>query len=222
MSTDPNTVLSPMISQMFPLFLLLGAVSVLGVLFQVFKPRIKGWLGENAVERLLENELDPSIYLRHSNIMLPVAGDTTQIDHVVVSRFGVFVIETKNYNGWIFGNPNDAQWTKTMYREKYRFQNPLHQNAGHVRVLSDLTGVPKEFFKSIVVFLRGAEFKTAMLENVRHTYDLAAYIHGHQKTLLPDDRVRAVIEHIQKKAATVSAEMKANHIANLRKRHGGR
>ena len=221
MSALQNLVLCPQLALLDANLLLLGVLLALVVVLKFFAPQIKGWVGEHAVERVLEGALDPSLYLRLSNVMLPVPGGTTQIDHVVVSRFGVFVIETKNYNGWIFGGPNDAQWTKTVYREKYRFQNPLHQNAGHVRVLAELTGLPREFFKSIVVFLRRAEFKTAMPENVRHTYDLAEFIQSHQKPLLPYDRMQAVVAHIQRKAAEVSPELRASHVANLRKRHGG-
>lgn len=221
MPTPHMLVIVPPLALLDANQLLLGALIAVVLLLKFFAPQIKGWLGEHAVERVLEDALDPSLYLRLSNVMLPVPGGTTQIDHVVVSRFGIFVIETKNYNGWIFGGPNDAQWTKTVYREKYRFQNPLHQNTGHVRALADLTGVPREFFKSIVVFLRGAEFKTSMPENVRHTYDLAEYIQSHQKPLLPHDRMQAVVAQIQRKAAGVSPELRANHVANLRKRHGG-
>jgi hypothetical protein len=221
MSATLNAAYAQQLALMLPYLLVVGAAVVLVTVLKVYLPQIKGRRGENVVDGILDTKLDPSLYLRLSNVMLPVPGGTTQIDHVVVSRFGIFVIETKNYNGWIFGNPNDAQWTKMVYREKYRFQNPLHQNAGHVRVLADLTGLPREFFKSIVVFLRGAEFKTAMPENVRHTDDLAAYIQSHQKPLLPADRMRAVVAQIQRKTATVSPELKANHVANLRKRHGG-
>ncbi len=57
----------------------------------------------------------------------------TQLDHVVVSRFGVFVIETKNYRGWIFGSEKQPQWTQQIYRQKNRFQNPLHQNASSAK-----------------------------------------------------------------------------------------
>lgn len=220
MLASEDFFMAPVLAQMDSSLLILGALFAFVMLLKFFAPQIKGWVGENAVERVLADALDPSLYLRLSDVMLPVPGGTTQIDHVVVSRFGVFVIETKNYSGWIFGHPNDTQWTKTVYREKYRFQNPLHQNAGHVRALADLTGLPRDFFKSVVVFLRGAEFKTTMPENVLHTYDLAAYIQGHQKPLLPYDRMQTVVAHIQRKAAEVSPDLRAHHVANLRRRHG--
>ena len=65
---------------------------------------------------------------------------TTQIDHVVVSRHGVFVIETKNYGGWIFGKPGAKNWTQKFPRRSTTFQNPLRQNDKHVRTLVELTG----------------------------------------------------------------------------------
>ncbi len=47
---------------------------------------------------------------------------TTQIDHLLVSRFGVFVIETKHYNGWIFANPKHPTWTQVIYKKISNFK----------------------------------------------------------------------------------------------------
>ena len=57
---------------------------------------------------------------------------TTQIDHILISRYGVYVIETKNYKGWIFANPGHSMWTQVIFKRKFRFRNPIHQNFGHV------------------------------------------------------------------------------------------
>ncbi len=62
-------------------------------------------------------------------------GATTQIDHLLLSPFGVFVIETKNYKGWIFGSERQKQWTQKIYKKSFKFQNPIHQNYKHMKVL---------------------------------------------------------------------------------------
>ncbi|MBT6962002.1 MAG: NERD domain-containing protein, partial [Rhodospirillaceae bacterium] len=63
----------------------------------------KGQQGEQEVRNRLGRRLDKTTYQTLNNITLAVQGTTTQIDNIVVSRFGVFVIETKNMSGWIFG-----------------------------------------------------------------------------------------------------------------------
>jgi hypothetical protein len=73
-----------------------------------------------------------------NHLTLRLKGETTQIDHVLVSRFGVFVIETKHYNGWIFADSGDRQWTQVLYRVKNRFQNPIRQNYKHVCAVQEL------------------------------------------------------------------------------------
>src|SRR5262245_65100442 len=79
-------------------------------------------------------------------------GQSVQIDHVVVTDTGVFVIETKHYSGWIFGHPNDSHWTQVIYKKKSRFQNPLRQNYGHVKAVQSLFNLPDAAFFPIVVF----------------------------------------------------------------------
>jgi restriction system protein len=68
-------------------------------------------------------------------VTLPTEDGTTQIDHVIVSRYGVFVIETKNLKGWIFGSPQQKTWTQKIYRHTTKFQNPLHQDYKHTQTL---------------------------------------------------------------------------------------
>lgn len=55
------------------------------------------------------------------------------IDHVVISKYGVFVIETKNYRGWIIGNEKSEYWTQVIYKRKERLYNPIKQNYGHIK-----------------------------------------------------------------------------------------
>lgn len=71
------------------------------------------------------------------NIYLPNGkGQTTEIDVIFLHETGVYVIESKNYSGWIFGNEKDMNWMQTFPNgKKYPFYNPIKQNAGHIRAL---------------------------------------------------------------------------------------
>lgn len=79
---------------------------ILGFIFLVKKiPEIRGHVGEKKVSAFLST-LPSCEYKIFNDILLATESGTTQIDHIVVSRFGIFVIETKNYRGWITGNEN--------------------------------------------------------------------------------------------------------------------
>ncbi len=84
-------------------------------------PLFKGWLGEKLVETKGRRRLPAETYRPFHNVTIPDGAGTTQIDHVYVSPFGIFVVETKNYKGWIFGGERDSQWTQSIYRKKSRF-----------------------------------------------------------------------------------------------------
>ena len=70
----------------------------------------KGVMGEFIVNLNTRFFLDKKQYHLIKNVTLPTANGSTQIDHIIVSRYGVFVIETKNMKGWIFGSPNQKIW----------------------------------------------------------------------------------------------------------------
>ena len=164
--------------------------------------------------------------------MLPTEdGATTQIDHIVVSQGGVFVIETKTYgnNGsgsrpgscWIFGNAADREWTASYPRgRKFRFQNPIRQNFKHIATLSECLGIPLDCFKSVVAFAGMAKFKTEMPPDVMHVRDVPEYIlaRGSDDVIKPE-QVPEVAEAILSWQATLTQERKAAHVENLRKNH---
>ncbi len=123
------------------------------------------------------------------DVKLPIDDDITQIDHIVVSRYGIFVIETKNYKGWIFGDLHHKTWVKTLYNTKYEFQNPLHQNYKHIKAVEKLLRIPLEKIFSIVVFVGDSEFKTVMPNNVIELPVLLTYIRSYQICLFTQDDV---------------------------------
>lgn len=94
--------------------------------------RYKAYAFQNRSEARLSRALKmrflaPDYHLLN-HVTLRLEDGTTQIDHVLVSRFGIFVIETKEYKGWIFAGPRDRYWTQVLYRAKFRFQNPLRHH----------------------------------------------------------------------------------------------
>ena len=120
----------------------------------------KGDRGEHYVSKILSS-LNENEYKILNDVMLRTKnGKTTQIDHIVVSCYGIFVIETKNYSGWIFGNENTEYWMQVIYKEKHKFRNPVKQNQAHIFALKNLLAEYKniEYFP-IVDFVGSAELK---------------------------------------------------------------
>jgi Nuclease-related domain len=91
--------------------------------------------GKQVVNNLLSKHFTNEEYHLLKNVTLPIADGTTQIDHVLVSTKGIFVIEKKDFSGWIFGNPKLPKWTQSTRWGKYKFQNPIHQNHKHIKEL---------------------------------------------------------------------------------------
>lgn len=179
----------------------------------------KGWLGEaqGALAQLLL--LDDKVYRSINNVTIPTVTGTTQIDHVVVSRYGVFVIEAKNMTGWIFGSEHDKQWTQSIFGKKHRFQNPLHQNYRHTKALSEFLGIGHEKFHSLVMFWGDAEIKTQMPVNVI-TRGYATYIRSKQDVVFDEPEVEQIVEALRSGMLPKTWSTRRAHIQSLKERHG--
>lgn len=181
-------------------------------------PLIKGWFGEAQGALAKGLLLDKDIYTTLNNITIPTSNGTTQIDHVVVSKYGIFVIETKNMKGWIFGDENSRQWTQSIFGRKFRFQNPLHQNYRHVRGLAEFLKLDDGCFHSLVMFWGDAEFKSRMPPNVL-TSGYTSYIKSKQKVVFSDDEVSKVTWALRSGMLPQTRETRTAHVEALKARH---
>jgi hypothetical protein len=96
-----------------------------------------------------------------TNVYLPKEdGTTTEIDLIMVSATGIYVFESKNYSGWIFGDENTKFWTQSFQSgKKFRFYNPIWQNKKHISVLQKHLGLGSEVFRSYIIFSERCELK---------------------------------------------------------------
>lgn len=145
---------------------------------------------------------------------------STQIDHLFVSPYGLFVVETKNYKGWIFGSANSAQWTQNTGRYKHRFQNPLQQNYRHTMALSQLLGIGHEHIHSLIMFTGGAQFKTPLPNNVCTLSHFDRYILGFRDVIWSAQEVQRIYQAIATKRLARGHATNAAHRQHLRQRHG--
>lgn len=113
----------------------------------------KGNYGEFKTFQYLEKL---SVYKKLvTNLYLPKAnGETTEIDLLMLSEKGIYVFESKNYSGWIFGDEKNKNWTQTLQnKQKNSFYNPIWQNKGHITALKAVSEINENnFYKSFIIF----------------------------------------------------------------------
>jgi hypothetical protein len=178
--------------------------------------------GEWAVALRLQNQLPKNIYLLINNLtLLKSNNETTQIDHIVLSPFGIFVIETKHWSGWIFGSANDKNWTQKLRGKTKQMHNPLHQNYGHCKALGQILHLKESDIFSMVVFTDKCELKTQMPKEVMHMGSAAKYIMSYRERKFSDEQVERMRRILEAVKLERNARTDQTHIENVRRKVGG-
>lgn len=195
---------------------------ILGALFGT--PGGKGYIGESKVSVVAMFALPRSTYTTFHDVILAVPDGTTQVDHIFVSRFGVFVVETKNMGGWIFGAARDRQWTQVFRNgHKARFQNPLRQNYRHTKAVeAALVGLrlPSGAIRSVVAFVGKAELKTEMPPNVTVGTGFASYVRSFREPIMSESQVLGACSMIESVNLATSAAKHRHHVRDLKAKKG--
>lgn len=123
----------------------------------------KGARGEYRTSNELEKI--PYYYKMLYNTYLPRDDGTTEVDIIMPCEKGIFVIENKNYSGWIFGNEKSKNWCQTLNGKKYFFYNPTKQNKSHIKFLNKILGIPIEKYISFIIFNSNATLKDITIES---------------------------------------------------------
>ncbi len=215
-----------MLSGYSPMFgtVINGILFVLPLIFLIltaavlFRHRaVKGWFGEKVTAAGMWSKLDKDIYHAIHDVIIPSPNGTTQIDHILVSKYGIFVIETKNIQGWIYGDPQNDKWTQNIYGNKSQFQNPLKQNYRHTKCLAEFLKIDNNLIRSVVFFIGDCEFKTPMPSNVLNK-GLSFYIKEFTRECINKNQV----EEIKDRLLMLKQDKSLNHrthLVSLRERH---
>ena len=150
--------------------ILLILLILITIVIKVMKPKIKGFIGEYMVSTKLS--FLSGEYHVFDNVYLENNGFSTQIDHVIISPYGIFVIETKNYKGEIYGNEEQHEWTQVLAfgNVENKFYNPIKQNKSHIYKLQKF--LPKNIdIISVVVFI-DADIESVESNNVCNLNEL--------------------------------------------------
>ena len=177
--------------------------------------------GEALLSRVALTNFAPPDYHLMNHVTLQMNDGTTQVDHVLVSRFGVFVIETKDYKGWIFADANQANWTQVLFKWKFKFQNPIFQNTRHVRAVQDLLDfLPPGAIKSIVVFTGEAEFMTEIPQGVFSISGFIDHLREQTVEVMSINRVQFCVGRLETARLAISGKTDVEHVQSLERRHG--
>jgi len=162
------------------------------------------------------------------NLYLPKQdGTTTEIDLIMISENGIYVFESKNYSGWIFGDEKNRYWAQTLpRRQKNQFYNPIWQNKGHINALKSVLAMENDLlYKSYIVFSERCTLKriTVTSPNVKvikrdavaGTITQDMMYSCHRLTIHEVDRIYTLLQ----KYTRVDAAVRESHVQNIRSRN---
>ena len=147
-----------------------------------YQAKVTGDTGELKLSSILKSL--PECYHVMDDVLLQTKRGSTQIDHIIVSPFGIFIVETKNHKGMIFGDC---------------YGSPVLQNAGHIKNLVEQTRIPPKFMSGVIVFTN----PEVNLMNVNCPFcfqidSLYSYIASFTTQILGERQVIAAIQRIDK------------------------
>ena len=152
-------------------------------------------------------------------------GETTEVDVMMIHKSGIYVFESKNYSGWIFGNEKSKTWTQTLPQgrksHKEHFLNPIMQNKLHIKWL--INALENENFPihSIIVFserctlkkveVTSPDIKVIKRENVKAVVNK---IDNESITMLSDSDINKIYDTLYPNTQ-VSSDTKQKHVQNI-------
>ena len=130
------------------------------------------------------------------------------------------MIETKNYKGWIFGNQHQKTWTQKIYKKSFKFQNPLHQNYKHMKVLEMILSdiLEPKYLHSVIVFTPRSEFKTEMPENVFRGKAWINYVKSFNEEVISSMKQKRIHYRIEKEILESSWKTDRQHVEYLKQK----
>lgn len=203
------------------LFLILGIIlALIFVCYLIFKYnqnkpyKSKGDIGESYVAKILGKTIPGEQYVINDLLFSLQEGKSCQIDHILINKNGIWVIETKNYSGQILGREKQREWVQVFDNgEENTFYNPIKQNATHIYHLSRILN-DKYVFQNVVVFLKCSSITNLNASNVYSIDELETIKHKETGLNLTQEEMEKYYKILLdlKKNFAIS---KAEHIGNI-------
>ena len=189
-----------------------------------FKSRAEslGESGEQTVSSYLE-DLSCDDYWVFNDLLIRDGGYTTQIDHIIISRFGVFVLETKNIHGKVYGSGYKEFWAQYLpdwgykrygFTQEYEVRNPLLQNAGHIKSIRRLVFGRDVPIYGIVIFPPETEVRVTAEQPVLKMWEVVPYIKQFSEEVLSSDQMRDYRDRLLNVISKTESDRKL-HLENI-------
>ena len=193
------------------LLILCGIVIIICIKYGA---KIIGWFGEHWAKEALD-QLDKKKYIVLNDIMLAVNGKTYQIDHIVLSKYGIFVIETKQYNGYITGSKYDNKWVRHLKGNKtIYYQNPIKQNYGHVKAICEFLNISEnKVFNIVCITSKNIKLNIRDDGEVIRNYDINKKITSYKEEIINN------VDELKDKIVTnniVDKDVRKDHIERIK------
>lgn len=207
MNEFTNAMLS---NSILPTLFLLSIIVI--IINYFFAPKIIGWFGELWTKQELK-KLPKDKYIVINDILIKINNITHQIDHVVISPYGIFSIETKQYNGFIVGNKYDKKWIRYVGKKKYYYTNPIRQNYGHIKSLEQLLRIDESKIYNIVCIPSNVKLKIKHDGEVVRNYEIVDKILSYKNRVIdnPDKFVKIINDNNIK-----DKNIRKQHINNIK------
>lgn len=185
------------------------------------RPAYRGWWGEYKVNFMLRLCLSGEYHVMTNALYRgQQPGDTTQIDHIVVSRYGLFVLETKCFKGKIITDPTEPElWIQIVRRRKYKLQSPLIQNYAHVKALQKVTGIHSQQIHSFAVMAGSASFPYGMPEGVFGMWGIIRKIQSFKEPAFTAGHVGSLLKGLERRRVKGGYWAAKRHVEQLSEKH---
>lgn len=191
-----------------------------------------GGLGEYLTEYALVHGELPGRKAVFRNVLVPRSTGPTsesEVDVLMLHETGIYVMESKNYAGWIFGSESQSQWAQTLENgTKERFYNPIIQNRAHVKALAACLGLPLDAFRSYIVFSERCTLRKVpnntdsyLICQRQHLLKLLRKDVGGRERCFDDQRFDELEASIGRLAAESTDEAKTEHIEQAQRVKAG-
>lgn len=164
----------------------------------------------------------------YRNLIVPTGPrsrlETTEIDVVLLHPSGIYVIESKNYSGWIFGKADQRNWTVCLNRNtKERVPNPIRQNNGHISALMRVLDLPSEAFVSLIVFSERCELKripddtdSMLIIHRNRIVKMIKERSGRRGVIFTSEQMEDYRRALDSVSTLSTADARAHHVENLK------
>ncbi|MBJ2264211.1 NERD domain-containing protein [Pseudomonas sp. MF6787] len=205
-----------------PPVLILGVFAGIAHMRLLEYPAYRGWWGEYKVNFMLRLCLSGQ-YKVFANAIYrgKTKEESTQIDHVIVSIYGIFVVETKCFKGKIITDPEAPElWLQIVGRRKYRVQNPLMQNYSHVKAVQKVTGVHSQKIHNYAVMAGQAKFTYGMPERVYSIWGVIRKIQSFKAPVFSRGHVVSICRSLSERRIKGGYWAARRHVEKLKLRDG--